>query len=233
MFATLGLHLRRLSSRRIIRLERIDSAKIGKTLRFYVRSLPALLDADRCNIFVYDPNAAEAWVDVGTGVTEGEFAVPMKSTLIGEVIASGKSLIANDLAKRKGVQIEIGGEAGFVNRNAGYAPVRSRYHDEVIGVIEVLNKKGGAVFTGADLLVLEEAAENIQDLVDSVFLDQKVYSSTDEFIYASGPAILTVVGLILLGSVLTLLLMEAWSAMPMINDAISPSLWPFIPGRER
>ena len=233
MFANLGLHLRRLSSRRIIRLERIEPARIRKSLEFYVRSLPALLDAERCNIFVYDPNAAQVWVDVGTGVTEGEFAVPTKSTLIGEVISSRRSLIANSLTSRNVADSGRNSVREFVRRNAAYAPVRSRYHDEVIGVIEVLNKKGDAVFTSADLVVLEEAADNIQDLVDSVFLDQKVYSATDELIFSSGPAILTGIGLLLLGSVLTLLLIEAWSAMPMINDAISPSLAPFIPGRER
>jgi GAF domain-containing protein len=202
-------------------------------LRFYVRSLPALLDAERCNIFVYDPNAAQAWVAVGTGVAEGEFAVPTQSTVIGEVIASGKSLIANDLARCDGVHVDTDRKAGFVRRSAGYAPVRSRYHDEVVGAIELLNKKGSSGFTSADLLVLEEAAENIQDLVDSVFLDQKVYSSTDELIYCTGPAILTVVGLTLLGSVLTLLLMAAWSAMPIINDALNSSLAPLVPGQAR
>jgi hypothetical protein len=233
MFANLGLHLRRLSSRRIIRLERIEPARIRKMLEFYVRSLPALLDADRCNIFVYDPTAAKAWVDVGTGITEGEFEVPMKNTLIGEVISSRKSLIANDLASRIGTG--IGSDAGreLSDRNAAYAPVRSRYHDEVVGVIEVVNKKGGTVFASADLAVLEDAAENIQDLVDSVFLDQSVYSATDELIYSCGPPILTMVGLLLLGSVLTLLLIEAWSALPLINDAVNPSLAPFFPGRER
>jgi GAF domain-containing protein len=227
------LHLRRLSSRRIIRLERLDPARIRKTLQYYVKSLPALLHAERCNIFVYDPIAAKAWVDVGTGLTEGEFEVPMKSTLIDEVISSRRSLIANDLASRNGADIGSDRVRKFVRRNAAYAPVRSRYHDEVIGVIEVLNKNDGAAFTSADLVVLEGAAENIQDLVDSVFLDQKLYSATDELIYFGGPTILTVIGLLLLGSVLTLLLMEAWSAMPMINDAINPSLTPFMPGRER
>lgn len=231
MFATLGLHLRRLSSRRIIRLERLEPARIRKTLEFYVRSLPALLDAERCNILVYEPTAAKAWVDVGTGVTEREFEVPMKSTLIGEVISSGKSLIANDLTIRNGADIGTDTMTGFVRRNAAYVPVRSRYHDEVVGVIEVLNKKGGVAFAGADLVVLEEAAENIQDLVDSVFLDQKVYSATDELVYDSGPPILTVIGLLLVGSVLTLLLMEAWSAMPIISEAMNPLLGPFIPGR--
>jgi GAF domain-containing protein len=231
MFANLALHLRRLSSRRIIGLEHIDQARIGKALHFCVRSLPALLDAERCNIFVYDPNAANAWVEIGTGVAEGAFKVPIKSTLIGEVIASGKSLVANDLASPGTVKIGVDRAPTFLSRNAAYAPVRSRYHDEVIGVIEILNKKDGNGFGSADLLVLEEAAENIQDLVDSVFLDQKVYSTTDELVYASAPAILTLAGLMLLSWILTLLLVAAWPAMPVINDAISPSLAPFVPGR--
>jgi len=42
-----------------------------------------------------------------------------------------------------------------------------------------------------------------------------------------------VVGLLMLGSVVTLLLMAAWSVMPIINDAITPSLAPFVSGRER
>lgn len=233
MFATVGLHLRRLSSRRLIRLERLDSARIRKTLGFYIRSLPALLNAERCNIFVVDPNAAKAWVEIGTGVTEGEFAVPMKSTLIGQVIASGQSLIANDTATRTGVGVEMDRMPGFVTRNAAYAPIRSRYHDEIVGVIEILNKTGDDGFSSADLPVLEDAADSIQDLVDSVFLDQKVYGATDEFVSLGGPALLTVAGLILLGSILTLLLMAAWSTMPLINEALSPSLAPFVPGRER
>lgn len=231
MFATLGLHLKRLSSRRIIRLERIDPARIRKMLGFYVRSLPALLDAERCNIFVVDPNAATAWVELGTGVTAGEFEVPVKSTLIGEVITSGESVIVNDLAGRNGGQAGIGVRAGAMSRDAAYVPIRSRYHDEVIGVIEVLNKKHGNGFASADLLLLEDAAENVQDLVDSVFLDQKVYGTTDQLIFVGGPAVLTVAGLILLGAMLTLLLMAAWSAMPIVNDAMSPALAPFVPGR--
>jgi GAF domain-containing protein len=226
MFASLGLHLRRLSSRRIIGLERLEPARIRKTLEFYVRSLPVLLDAERCNIFVYEPNAANAWVDVGTGVTEGACEVPIKSTLIGDVISSGRSLIANDLARRDGADIGSDTATGFVLRSAAYTPIRSRYHDEVIGVIEVLNKKGGANFGNADLVVIEGAAEDIQDLVDCIFLDQKVYSATDEFIYDCGPPILTAIGLLLLGSVLTLLLIEAWSAMPIINEAMRPLLAP-------
>jgi hypothetical protein len=233
MFANLALHLRRLSSRRIIRLERIDSVRIRRTLRFYVGSLAALLEAERCNIFVYDPNAAKAWLKVGTGVSEGEFEIPMKNTLVGDVIASGRTLIANDPASRKGAHLEINTAAHFVTRNAVYAPVRSRYHGEVIGVIEVINKLGDAGFGPADASLLEEAAEGVQDLVDSVFLDQEVYGAADEFVTASRWTLLTVIGLIVLGSVLTLLLVAAWSVMPVINEAVSPPFSPLAPGPGR
>lgn len=228
MFANLSLHLSRLTSRRIIRLERIDSARIRKTLQFYVRALAVLLNAERCNIFVYDPNAAKVWVEVGTGVSEGEFEIPMKNTIIGEVIASGQTLIANDLGRRRGAHIEINTATNFVSRNAAYVPVRSRYHNEVIGVIEVLNKAGDG-FGTKDASLLEEAAVSVQDLVDGVFLDQDVYGATDEFFTASRWTAFAVLGLVVLGSVLTVLLMTAWSVMPVINEAISPLFVPLAP----
>lgn len=97
------------------------------------------------------------------------------------------------------------------------------------GVVEVLNMKTDFGFAPADLRVLEQAAEIVQDLVDSVFLGQKVYGATEDVIDAGRQTAVGVVGLILLGAMLTLLLMAAWSAMPIINEALSPSLAPFLP----
>jgi hypothetical protein len=233
MFPTLSLHLHRLASRHQLRFEKADPERVGRLLKFYVRSLPALLDAERCNIFVYDPAGQKAWVEVGTGVTEGEFEVPAKSTLIGEVIASGKLTIANDLHSRKGTHIEISPAASFVSRNAIYAPVRSRYHDEVIGVIEVLNKKGGAGFGDADAPALEEAAECIRDLLDSVFLRQKVFGATDTVVEVGRWTLRSAFGLVLLGCVLTLLALlglASLPSLPIVNEAIGPLLAPLRPG---
>ena len=222
MFPNLSLHLHRLVLRRMVRFERADPARVHRLLKFYVRSLLALLNAERCNIFVYDPRNQKAWVEVGTGAVEGDFAVLAKSTLIGDVISSGKSTIANDLRGLKGTYMEIRPTAHFVSRNAVYAPVRSRYHDDVIGVIEVLNKKGSIGFGKPDAAVLEEAAEGVRDLVDSVFLSQKVYGATDTALEVVEWTVGSAVGLVLLGSVLTLLVLASLSSMEVINDALGP-----------
>jgi transcriptional regulator with GAF, ATPase, and Fis domain len=233
MFANLRLHLHRISSRRLIRRERLDPVRIDTTLRFFVEHLPELLHAECCNIYIYDPVAAKAWVEVGTGLDAGALAVPTKSTFVGEVIASGEPRIANDPTSLLSVASERGALRGLVIRNAVGVPIRSRYHDEVIGAIELLNKIGDGGFVAADIAPLEEATEIIQDLVDSVFLAQKVYGAADATLAESRYAIEVMAGFILLGSIVTLLLMAAWEGIPVINDALDPSLLPFMPERAR
>jgi GAF domain-containing protein len=233
MFANLNLHLHRLSSRRLIRREHLDPVRIDTTLRFFVRNLPALLNAERCNIYIYDPVAAKAWVEVGTGLDVGALAVSTQNTLVGAVIASGEPRIANDPASLLSIDNERRALRGLVIRNAACVPVRSRYHDEVIGIIELLNKVGDGGFVPADLASLKEAAEIVQDLVDSVFLTQNVYGAADAALAEGRFAVEVLAGFFLFGSIVTLLLMAAWEAMPVINDALNPSPLPFMSGPHR
>jgi hypothetical protein len=233
MFPTISLHLHRLASRHKVRFEKSDPERVGKSLQFCVRSLPLLLNAERCNIFIYDPDGQKAWIEIGTGVAEGGFEVPVRSSLIGDVISSGRLTIANDLHDRRGTHAGAGPAADLASRNAICAPVRSRYHDEVIGVIEVLDKRAGSGFGEADAAVLEQAADCIRDLVDSVFLSQKVYGMTGTVVAVGEWTLGTAVGLILLGSLLTLLLVASLPSMHVVNDALGPLLAPLIPGPAR
>ena len=233
MFANLRLHLHRLSSRRLIRRERLDPMRIDTTLRFFVRHLPELLHAECCNIYIYDPVASKAWVEAGTGLDAGALAVPTKNTFVGEVIASGEPRITNDPTSLLSIANERRALRGLVIRNAACVPIRSRYHDEIIGVIELLNKIGDGGFVPADIALLTEATEIIQDLVDSVFLAQKVYGAADATLEEGRYAVEVMAGFALLGSIVMLLLMAAWEAIPVINDAFDPSLLPFMPGRDR
>jgi hypothetical protein len=227
MFANVGLHLRRLSSRRQIRRERLDAAGIEGRLGYFARTLPVLLNAEGCNIFVYDPAASKAWVDVGTG---DRFAAPLKGTLVGEVIATGSARIANDLLPGRAGRNRADGARDPARRNAVLVPVRSRLHDEVVGVIEVVNRKDGAGFGADDLVPLQEAAAIVQDLVDAEFLEQKVYGATDVALALGRDTFAVGGGLVLLGALVAVLLAGAWSSMPVINDALAPVAHSSAPG---
>jgi GAF domain-containing protein len=188
-----------------------------------VKSLPLLLQAETCNIFVYDPDNGRAWVEVGTGVGERDFDVPTKSTLVGKVIASGEPLIAHDFRFHdEGFEGERA--RGPMSRNAAYAPIRSGYRNEVIGALEVLNKRGGQDFTDADVEILEQAAESIRDLVDSAFLAQKDSSGIEELLYTEAPAILAMIGLALVASLITTLMSAARCTAAETDEAISQAL---------
>lgn len=233
MFAQLRLHLHRLSSRRLIRREHLDPARIEATLRFFACNLPTLLKAERCHIYIYDPVAASAWMEVGSGFEAHAFAVPTQNTLIGAVIASGEPCIANDPASLRDVDNERRALRGLVIRNAACVPIRSRYHDEVIGIIELLNKVGGGSFVPQDLAPLGEAADIVQDVVDSVFLAQKVYGAADAAVAEGCFAAEVLVSFLVFGSLVTLLLLAAWDVMPFINSALNSSPLPFVSGTQR
>ncbi len=228
MLPTLSLHLHRLASRHKVRFERADPQRVDRLLRYYVKSLPVLLDAERCNILVYNPGEQRAWVEVGTSAHHGESSALARATLVGSVIVSRKLTIASESAGTGEAFPEGRGAAKRAGRNAICAPVLSRHHDEVVGVIEVLDKKDGARFDERDASVLEEAAEGVRDLVDSLFLGQKVFGATDTVLAVGEWTLGGAVGLLLLGSLLTLLALVALPSMGVVGEALGPLMAPLV-----
>lgn len=228
MFPTLSLHLNRLASRHKVRFERADPERVDRLLRFYVRSLPALLGAERCNILVYSPDDQRAWVEVGTRAAPGESNPLSEATPLGNAIASGKLTIVNPPADAGDTGVAGRRAAKQGARSAIYAPVRSRYHGEVIGVIEVLDKRDGPGFDERDAPILEEAAEGVRDLVDCLFLSQKVFGTTDTMLALGEWTLGGAVGMLLLGSLLTLLVLVSLPSMGVVGEALGPLMAPFV-----
>lgn len=228
MFPTLSLHLSRLASRHKVRYQREDPERVDRLLRYYVRSLPALLDAERCNILVYSPGDQRAWVEVGTHAVVGQSNALALATPLGSAIASGRLTIVNHPAGVCEAGVDGRCVAKQAGRNAIYAPVRSRYHGEVVGVIEVLDKEDGPGFDERDATVLEEAAEGVRDLVDALFLSQKVFGATDTMLAVGEWTVGGAVGLLLLGSLLTLLALAALPSMGVVGEALGPLMAPFV-----
>lgn len=204
-------HLRRLSSRQKLLLGDVDPRSESKILDFYVRIVTRVLNADRCSVFIHDPKNKKVWLRLGTGVKERGIEVSVKYSVVGEVINSGNAIIANNLEARNGVHKSIDLKTGFVTREIICVPVRSKERSEITGAIEVLNKKSGGGFAKEDQVFLEEVAENVQNMVDSVFLGQEVFGMTEKLIKITQMAIV-IGGVMIVGSVI--LVVSLWAIVP-------------------
>ena len=181
-----------LSSRQEALSEEIDPKRQSKLLDFYVRIAPRVLNAERCSVFIHDPENRKVWLRMGTGVTERGIEVAVDGSIVGEVIASGKPVIVNDVQERSGAHLKTDLRTGFVTREIICVPVRSRDRQKITGAIEVLNKKGEGRFNAEDQAFLEEAGEHLQSIVDSIFLSQEAVVMTKKLVTIANHAMVGV-----------------------------------------
>jgi GAF domain-containing protein len=186
-----------LSSRQEVLSEEIDPKRESKLLDFYIRIIPRMLDAERCSVFIHDSENRKVWLRMGTGVTERGIEVSLNDSIVGDVIASGKPVIASDLQNRSGPHQKTDADTGFVTREVICVPVFSNDRQKISGAIEVLNKKSGGGFNAEDQAFLEEAGEHLQSIVDSIFLSQEAVGMSKKLIATAIRA--TVVSFIAVG----------------------------------
>ena len=189
MLSNVKLQVADLSSRQQALFEEFDPKGGSKLLDFYVRITPRALNAERCSVFILDPDNRKVWLKAGTGVTERGIEVSVDGSIVGDVIGSGKPVIASDLQIRNGTHKKIDAETGFVTREIICVPVRSKDRSEITGAIQVLNKKGGGRFTDEDLSFLEEVGEHFQGVVEGIFLSQEAVMMGKELVTTAGRAV--------------------------------------------
>ncbi|MBF0219192.1 MAG: GAF domain-containing protein [Gammaproteobacteria bacterium] len=117
-------------------------AKTGnrETLRFIVDIAPRYFSCERSSIFVHDPSTESVWLECGTGMKERQINVPESSSLVGQVIKSGKTQMRVNMIVQKGAHEMTDMMSGFSTVNVLAAPIFSS-KERVIGAIEILNKQ--------------------------------------------------------------------------------------------
>lgn len=191
MLSDAKLQLEKLSSKQQTLIEELEPQNESKLLDFYVRLIPRVLDAQRCSVFIHDPANGKVWLKAGTGVTERGIEVSVKDSIVGDVIASGKSVIAIDLVSRDGAHKAVDTTTGFRTQDVICVPIHARDRTQIAGAIEVLNKKSGGKFNEEDQAFLEEAAAHFQSAVDSIFLTQQAVGISRNLIATASRAIFT------------------------------------------
>ncbi len=154
-------------------------AKWSKTgnpglLQFFIDIVPELLNAERCSIFVFNPNADMLWLYCGTDLQEGQIQVPRAGSMVGEALSSGSDKIATGLEEKAGIHEIIDSSTGFTTCNTLSTPIFNTANDQVIGVLQVLNKRGAGSYSADDIALMRRLSGEINRYVESIYKHQEV-----------------------------------------------------------
>jgi serine phosphatase RsbU (regulator of sigma subunit) len=117
-----------------------------------------LLDAERATLFLYDAAKQELYSRIATRSEIKEIRIPAHAGIAGAVAQAGGSFCLNipDAYADPRFNREVDRQTGWRTRNILAVPLLN-LQSELVGVLEVMNKRGGA-FTGDDCDLLSALA---------------------------------------------------------------------------
>jgi transcriptional regulator with GAF, ATPase, and Fis domain len=142
-------------------------------LNFFVDTVPKIMDAELCSIFVVEPGTDRIWSKCGTLLGDKEMMPPKEGTIVGNAISSGKWIIANDL-EQSAYHKELAAKTNFITRNLICAPIKSHTGHGVTGAIEVLNKHGAKPFNTEGGELLQRVADCLSITIENIMINQEI-----------------------------------------------------------
>lgn len=112
-----------------------------------------VMDADRSTLYLVDNGRQEIWSKVAQGESMKEIRVPLGLGIAGQVAQTGQTINISDAYRDPRFNPEVDRRTGYRTQTILCMPMRN-LKGQVIGVIQVLNKRGG-VFTDRDEQLLE------------------------------------------------------------------------------
>ncbi|MBN1225664.1 MAG: GAF domain-containing protein [Deltaproteobacteria bacterium] len=118
-----------------------------------------LLKNEVSAVMLLDPLKRELFWEVSRGdksdLFEGKLTLPLGRGIAGNVALTGEAVLLNDVYQDPRWDSSYDKKTGFRTRSMICVPIK--FHDEILGIIEVINKKEGN-FTFRDLRILEALA---------------------------------------------------------------------------
>src|SRR5271169_5451369 len=131
-------------------------------LPFVIAKCRGALDAEGASILLLDRDRNEFYFpyvsddDAAVAGVVAQLRVPADRGIAGAALQSGKALIVADAQSDPHLYRNVDRETGATTRNIIAVPLISRHG--IIGVLEVLNRRGGPPFDDDDLSLLESVA---------------------------------------------------------------------------
>ena len=147
--------------------------EIKELINNIIISAQKMLEAEACSLYLVDDNKEELYFEVALG-EKGHLLKKVKVKIgegvSGTVAQTGEILNIPDISKdeRFNKNRKVADSIGFKEKAMLTVPIKLR--DEVLGVIQFINKKGGGVFTKRDeetvlLLIQIQIVNNLEKAI--------------------------------------------------------------------
>ena len=151
---------------------------LEELLDLIMRESEAAVEAEASSIALYDALDNMLHIEFASGeADEGvkHLTLAMGQGVLGEVAATGKTLRVDDARRDPRFDSSIDQQTGFVTKSILATPILRR--DELLGVLEVINKKDGPSFTEEDSLMLEVVASQAAVAIENARLLEQIVQS--------------------------------------------------------
>ena len=148
-----------------------SKTNIDSLLKTIADETTCSLNAERCSVFILDRDTKELWSKVATGIEFEEIRFPMNKGLAGHVATTGETVNIKNAYSDSRFNKEIDLQTGYHTRNILCIPIRNM-HYEIIGVLQVLNKKN-TYFTDYDEKLLVTIGMNAGIAIENSRLFKK------------------------------------------------------------
>ncbi len=146
-----------------------------------------VMEADRSTLFLVDRERKELWSKIAQGLEVREIRVKIGTGLAGHVAATGKMVHIPDAYADPRFDRSTDLQTGYRTRSILAVPMVNK-PGEVIGVIQVLNKREGA-FEDEDIELLQALSSQAAVAVENAILYEDIQNLFEGFIKASAYAI--------------------------------------------
>jgi Nif-specific regulatory protein len=128
---------------------------LDQLLELIIETATRMMDAKASSLLLLDPKTKKLYFKVATGEKKEDvkrFEIELGQGIAGYVAQTGESLLIPDVSKDSRWYKEISESIGFNTRSIACVPLKVM--DEIIGVVEIIDKADGVAITPDDLKIL-------------------------------------------------------------------------------
>ncbi|MCA9913701.1 MAG: GAF domain-containing sensor histidine kinase [Anaerolineae bacterium] len=143
-------------------------------LKKIVEAAKELIDAEAASIMLLDEVSGKLRFAMSSNIKPHEMeeiTVPLEGSIAGWIFTHGEPRVIADVHQNDDHYEGVGKSIGFNTRNLLGVPMRA--HKDVIGVVQVVNKRDGRSFTDQDVVTLRTLASQAAIAIENARLFQQ------------------------------------------------------------